>query len=232
MRASIALRAATAAAVIAATSFSSVASAAPKPPAAAKCTIRGTSGDDVLRGTNGDDVICGFGGNDKLTGLKGNDVLVGGGGDDVLNGGAGRDVLFGGAGRDRFMADQSDMVADAAPGDFFPDYDVSVFVRFNGYAGQSVKLSQGGTSNCTRDESYGKKTIGADGRLELKMVVKRSGSCLSQPSNNAWKLELEDGASGQVNVQRPADSRPYNGFCFATWTRATCTNNPVTISAP
>ncbi|MDW5597766.1 hypothetical protein VSS74_25665 [Conexibacter stalactiti] len=232
MKVSIALRVAATAAAIGAAGLTATAAAAPRPPAAATCTIRGTPNDDVLRGTNGDDVICGLGGNDKLMGLKGDDVLVGGAGHDELSGGAGRDTHFGGAGRDRVMADQHDTVADRAPGDFFPDYDVSVFVRFNGYAGQSVKLSQGGTSNCTRDESYGKKTIAADGRLELKMVVKRSGSCVSQPSNNAWKIELEDGASGQVNVQRPADSRPYAGACFSTWTRATCRNSPVTVSAP
>lgn len=60
------------------------ASAAPL--AKAKCTIMGTSGDDVLRGTPGDDVICG---------LRGSDVLIGLGGDDVLRGGPGHDALFG-----------------------------------------------------------------------------------------------------------------------------------------
>jgi hypothetical protein len=103
------------------------ADAAPAPPVAAKCTIRGTSGRDILRGTNGRDVICGFGGDDviragggddtvrggtgddKITGGAGDNTIAGGGGDDVLrgrlgddrlNGGAGDDVLRGGGGRD------------------------------------------------------------------------------------------------------------------------------------
>ena len=47
------------------------------------CTIKGTSGDDVLVGTDGNDVICGG---------KGNDTLRGKGGDDTLEGGSGQDT--------------------------------------------------------------------------------------------------------------------------------------------
>ncbi len=89
------------------------------PPTGPRCTIRGTSGDDVLRGTEGDDVICAgagddlvfagagddvvFGqvGDDRLVARPGGDRLFGGSGDDHLQGDAGRDVLDGGSGGDR-----------------------------------------------------------------------------------------------------------------------------------
>jgi hypothetical protein len=74
-----------------------------------RCTVLGTSRNDVLRGTRGPDVICGLGGNDRIEGKGGNDVLRGGDGKDRIGGGRGRDridgnrgndVLRGGAGRD------------------------------------------------------------------------------------------------------------------------------------
>ena len=71
------------------------------PPGVRKCTIRGTSGDDVLAGTPEDDVICGLSGNDRIYGGGGDDVLYGDGGDDVLYGEEGADRLEGGAGNDR-----------------------------------------------------------------------------------------------------------------------------------
>ena len=60
-------------------------------PEAARCTIVGTDGDDLLTGTSGDDVICGLGGDDVLRGLAGADELVGGDGRDRAAGGPGRD---------------------------------------------------------------------------------------------------------------------------------------------
>src|SRR5262245_46474424 len=68
--------------------------------ASPKCTIVGTSGDDILRGTKHDDFICGLGGDDKPLGPGGDDVRQGGGGDDLLIGGPGDDVLGGGRGND------------------------------------------------------------------------------------------------------------------------------------
>jgi Ca2+-binding RTX toxin-like protein len=67
----------------------------------ARCTIVGTSKNDVLRGTSRRDVICGLGGNDKILGRGGNDLIVAGTGKDRLNGGKGKDRLLGNAGRDR-----------------------------------------------------------------------------------------------------------------------------------
>lgn len=82
------------------------------------CTIRGTSGDDVLTGTAANDVICALAGNDAvraglgadlvlggrgndvLEGQNGEDVLLGERGDDLLDGGPGYDVLDGGGGND------------------------------------------------------------------------------------------------------------------------------------
>lgn len=65
-----------------------------------RCTIVGTTGDDVLTGTDGVDVICGLGGHDELSGLGGNDILRGGDGKDVIKGGNGDDVFDGGLGAD------------------------------------------------------------------------------------------------------------------------------------
>jgi Ca2+-binding RTX toxin-like protein len=65
-----------------------------------RCTITGTTRNDVLRGTPGPDVICGLAGNDKILGGGGYDVLIGGPGRDRLYGNAGVDVLIGGTGND------------------------------------------------------------------------------------------------------------------------------------
>jgi Ca2+-binding RTX toxin-like protein len=64
------------------------------------CTIRGTSGADVLSGTPGPDVICGLGGADVVRGLGGDDLLEGGDGADRIYGGDGADRLVGGRGSD------------------------------------------------------------------------------------------------------------------------------------
>ena len=64
------------------------------------CTIRGTSGPDVLTGTARNDVLCGFGGDDVLRGGNGNDELHGGDGKDELLGGSGNDKLRGDSGKD------------------------------------------------------------------------------------------------------------------------------------
>ncbi len=70
------------------------------PADAAKCTKRGTNGDDVLRGTKKADILCGRGGNDILLGRQGKDRLLGGDGEDTLDGGAGNDLLDGQEGAD------------------------------------------------------------------------------------------------------------------------------------
>jgi hypothetical protein len=72
-------------------------------PAGPRCTIVGTSHDDVLRGTPGTDTICGGRGDDLVVGMGGNDRLLGGGGRDRLKGGLGNDVLDGGGGNDRLL---------------------------------------------------------------------------------------------------------------------------------
>lgn len=84
---------------------------------AAKCTVVGTPGDDVLRGTRGRDVLCGRGGDDRLIGAGGADVLLGGAGHDVLVGGAGRDELSGGAGDDELRAGRGADLLDGGAGD-------------------------------------------------------------------------------------------------------------------
>ncbi|MCA1702586.1 MAG: proprotein convertase P-domain-containing protein [Actinobacteria bacterium] len=97
----------------------------PRPPAT-QCTIRGTSGNDMIRGTRGDDVICagagndvvyGRGGDDIILGGEGNDVLRGGDGHDRLSGGAGNDVLRGGDGNDRLSGGDGNDVLRGGDGD-------------------------------------------------------------------------------------------------------------------
>ncbi|MEY2673499.1 MAG: hypothetical protein RLZZ514_64, partial [Actinomycetota bacterium] len=61
-----------------------------------KCTIVGTSGNNVLTGTAKADVICGLGGNDTIKGLGGNDIIDGGTGNDLVYGGDGNDTVYGG----------------------------------------------------------------------------------------------------------------------------------------
>ncbi|WP_019873540.1 calcium-binding protein [Sporichthya polymorpha] len=67
-----------------------------------RCTVVGTSGDDVLKGTPGRDVICGLGGGgrDRVEGGGGTDRLDGGPGNDTVTGGNGGDLVLGGAGND------------------------------------------------------------------------------------------------------------------------------------
>jgi triacylglycerol lipase len=72
-----------------------------------RCTIRGTSGNNVLYGTRRDDVICGGGGND---------VIYGGGGDDTLRGDAGNDALFGEDGNDRLNSGAGNDALDGEDG--------------------------------------------------------------------------------------------------------------------
>jgi hypothetical protein len=73
----------------------------PVSPKLARCTIRGTSGNDRLTGTSKRDVICGLGGNDVIRGRGGNDVIYGGSGNDRIYGGSGNDLLHGQSGNDR-----------------------------------------------------------------------------------------------------------------------------------
>ena len=98
----------------------------PEEPEEPECTIRGTSGNDVLFGTRGNDVICGgagndllfgFAGDDILLGESGNDVMVGYQGDDTLHGGDGDDVIYGGRGHDHIFGDAGDDRILGGPGD-------------------------------------------------------------------------------------------------------------------
>ncbi|MEZ5376910.1 MAG: hypothetical protein R2733_10400 [Acidimicrobiales bacterium] len=83
---------------------------------AARCTISGTSGDDVLVGTEGPDVICAGDGDDTITALGGDDIVYGGAGWDTINGGDGNDTIYlgpdagagyGDAGNDRIVGSRN-----------------------------------------------------------------------------------------------------------------------------
>ncbi|MGH3040546.1 MAG: calcium-binding protein [Gaiellaceae bacterium] len=68
------------------------------------CTVKGTSGADLLQGTSGPDVICGYGGNDTIGASSGNDIVCDGPGNDRIQGDGGADVLQGGSGSDSIWA--------------------------------------------------------------------------------------------------------------------------------
>jgi hypothetical protein len=112
-------------------------------PVEAKCTIRGTSGRDILHGTDGRDVICGFGGDDVIRarrgddtvrGGAGNDIIFGGAGDNTLAGGRGNDVMGGRRGDDRLSGGAGDDVVHGRRGDD----------RLSGGAGDDVVRGQRG----------------------------------------------------------------------------------------
>jgi hypothetical protein len=81
-----------------------------------RCTVRGTSGPDVLVGTWGRDLICGFGGADTIRGLRGADTIFGGRGADDLLGGDGPDVVVGGPGNDRLEGGNGDDLVNVRDG--------------------------------------------------------------------------------------------------------------------
>jgi Ca2+-binding RTX toxin-like protein len=85
-----------------------VSSAAHGAPQGPKCTITGTSGNDVLDGTPGKDVVCGLRGNDVIYTGSGRDVIYGGAGKDRIDGGAGNDLFYGGRGNDRLVGRAGD----------------------------------------------------------------------------------------------------------------------------
>jgi Ca2+-binding RTX toxin-like protein len=90
----------------------------PPPPPQSRCTVPGTSGNDVLTGTPRRDVICGFAGADVIRGLGGNDTLLGGGGADRLEGGRGADALEGSFGGDKLVGGRgADLLKGAVSGD-------------------------------------------------------------------------------------------------------------------
>ncbi len=61
---------------------------------AARCTISGTDGDDIIVGTDGPDVICAGAGDDTITALGGDDIVYGGAGWDTVEGGDGNDSIY------------------------------------------------------------------------------------------------------------------------------------------
>jgi Ca2+-binding RTX toxin-like protein len=85
--------------------------AAPSAPARARCTVKGTSGDDHLIDTAGASRICALGGDDIVEAGPGNDVVLGGTGSDHLEGNEGKDVVNGGRGADTIV------LADGVAGD-------------------------------------------------------------------------------------------------------------------
>lgn len=86
-----------------------------------KCTIIGTSNNDLLQGTPTSDVICGDGGNDRIFGRGGNDRILGGGDEDVLVGNSGSDTLLGGDAADKLDSRDGVKGNDKMSGQAGPD---------------------------------------------------------------------------------------------------------------
>ena len=86
------------------------------PPPPTLCTMRGTTGADVLYGTPGYDVVCAYGGGDLVTAAGGNDVLFAGRGDDEIYGRLGNDRIIGGFGYDSLFGGPGDDTFDARDG--------------------------------------------------------------------------------------------------------------------
>jgi hypothetical protein len=78
---------------------------APAVARSSECTIKGTTGDDLLKGTSANDVICAKGGHDILVDYKGgDDTLFGDGGKDILLDVRGKGLLKGGDANDVLFA--------------------------------------------------------------------------------------------------------------------------------
>jgi Tol biopolymer transport system component len=76
-----------------------------------RCSIVGTSGNDILRGTPLRDLVDGRGGNDTVVGGGGNDRLAGGSGNDTIRSrDRYRDTVLCGPGRDLVVTDYRDQV--------------------------------------------------------------------------------------------------------------------------
>jgi Ca2+-binding RTX toxin-like protein len=75
-----------------------------KPRHRARCTIKGTSGDDHLVDSGGGNKICALGGNDIVEAGPGADTVYGARGDDRLEGNEGNDGIFGGKGADTLVS--------------------------------------------------------------------------------------------------------------------------------
>jgi len=147
------------------------------PPGERKCTITGTSGDDVLAGTPGNDVICGLSGDDRIYGGGGDDVLYGDSGNDVLNGEEGADRLDGGVGDDKLYGGEGNDVelggvgADRVVGDEGAD-------RLTGGAGRDVLNGGDGDDFLDARDRARDVVKGGPGtdraRLDAKLDVRRS----------------------------------------------------------
>jgi Ca2+-binding RTX toxin-like protein len=169
-----------------------------------RCTIVGTSGNDVLTGTPGNDVICGLTGNDRINGMGGNDILIGGPGNDVLNGGTGNDTLIGGAGNDSLIGGPG---ADTAS---FQDHHSSVDASLVTHVATdsaihqrdqlaSVESLQGGTGNDTLDGNSGNNVLsGGPGNDDL------NGGAGNDQLNGGSGNDIEIGGTGNDHIS--ADS--------------------------
>ncbi len=186
-----------------------------------KCTITGTSGDDVLRGTPKADVICGGAGNDRIYGRGGDDILIGGPGNDRIYGGAGDDTLIGEAGHDLLDGGAGDDLVIGGPGNDrvvsgggvdtvsdtvlkSSDWTSTIEFRFNFPAGTRIQFAYEG-GNCTSDEYGTPITTSANPQVSfIKLFTGRGGrvwdSCNYETSwaNYRMTFDTPDGKLRQV----------------------------------
>ena len=81
-----------------------------------RCTVVGTSGDDVLTGTSGRDVVCGLSGDDVIRTGGGRDLVDAGPGADTVRTGSGADRVLAGRGADDIVTGGGDDTVVAGPG--------------------------------------------------------------------------------------------------------------------
>ena len=152
-------------------------------------------GEDELQGREGNDILVGEENRDRLEGQDGNDTLRGDGNSDVLIGGKGADVLRGGASDDFMGAREPDGTASVADGvDCGNGLDtVEADLKDNVQAdcesvdrapvgetpnvkitAKTLRVSRSGRVRVRLACPRGVKSLGCNGRLQLRLGASRS----------------------------------------------------------
>ena len=135
----------------------------------------------VLRGGGGDDTLIGGDGHDTVSGGSGNDVVAGGMGRDRVYGGDGEDVTSGGRSGYGYLS----LSGDAADG---------WIDRLEGGEGADFALAE--------DLDALRSIEAADGRTVAFTGMLNPRSVGPGGETTGWQLDLDDGTSLSINVNR------------------------------
>jgi hypothetical protein len=114
-----------------------------------------------------------------------------------------------------------------SPGKNYGNYNVSAAIEVSGVGegGATMTLSQGGDSNCTKDETYGDFPVTNGSVKGISMRVKSDfdeGSCFFEKSWNQWKVVLPGGGGElglfEQNTGGAEDIKWYEAQCQPHWT--------------